>query len=63
MPDVMLNFFIWLKLNWMLLSFLAIIAGAFVFLRTKASTIEDSDELGRLLYDGKPTVVELYSNF
>ena len=63
MPDVMLNFFTWLKLNWMLLSFLAIIAGAFIFLRTKASNIEDSDELGRLLYDGKPTVVELYSNF
>ena len=63
MPDVMLNFITWLKLNWMLLSFLAIIAGAFIFLRTKASNIEDSDELGRLLYDGKPTVVELYSNF
>ena len=63
MPEVMVNFFAWVKLNWMLLSFLAVIAGAFIFLRTKASNIEDSDELGGLLYDGKPTVVELYSNF
>ena len=63
MPEVIVNFFAWVKLNWMLLLFLAGIAGAFIFLRTKASNIEDSDELGGLLYDGKPTVIELYSNF
>ena len=62
-PEVMTNFVTWVKLNWVLLLFLAAIAGAFIFLRTKASDINDSDELSGLLYDGQPTVIEFYSNF
>jgi len=63
MPEVMTNFIAWVKLNWFLLLFLAVIAGAFIFLRTKASNIDDSDELSGLVYDGQPTVIEFYSNF
>ncbi len=63
MPDVMTNLIAWMKLNWMLLLFFAIIAAAFIFLRTKASNIDDAGELSGLLYDGKPTIVEFYSNF
>ncbi len=53
----------WLKLNWMLLLFIATIAGAFIFLRTKASNIDDASELTGVLHDGRPTVIEFYSNF
>ncbi len=53
----------WLKLNWILLTVLSIIAGAFIFLRNSPSNIASADELSRLLFDGKPTVIEFYSNF
>jgi hypothetical protein len=53
----------WVKLNWMLLLFITVIAGAFIFLRTKASNIDDASELSSLLVDGHPTVIEFYSNF
>ncbi|GAB4426841.1 MAG: hypothetical protein Kow0031_06700 [Anaerolineae bacterium] len=53
----------WVKLNWMLLLFIAVIAGAFIFLRTPASNIDDATELTGVLYDGRPTVIEFYSNF
>ncbi|MCG3211759.1 MAG: hypothetical protein FOGNACKC_05405 [Anaerolineae bacterium] len=53
----------WLKLNWILLTVLSIIAGAFIFLRNSPSDIASADELSRLLFDGKPTVIEFYSNF
>jgi hypothetical protein len=63
MPEIMTNLIAWIRLNWMLLLFLTAIAGAFIFLRTKASNIESSNELSGLLYDGQPTVIEFYSNF
>lgn len=53
----------WIKLNWTLVVFIAVIATAFVFLRTKASNIDDTAELSGLLVDGRPTVLEFYSNF
>ncbi len=53
----------WLKLNWILLTVLGIIAGAFVFLRNSPSNIASADELSSLLFDGQPTVIEFYSNF
>lgn len=63
MPDIITNFITWVKVNWMLLVFLGAMASAFIFLRTKASNIDDSSELSGLLYDGQPTVIEFYSNF
>lgn len=53
----------WIKLNWMLLTIMGFIAGAFIFLRNKPSDIATADELNRLLVDGQPTVIEFYSNF
>ena len=53
----------WAKANWLLLIFLAIIASAFIFLRSKPSDVESLNELDGLLSTGQPTVVEFYSNF
>ncbi len=53
----------WIKLNWVLVMFVALLAGAFIFLRTEASAIDNSQELAGLLVDGRPTVLEFYSNF
>jgi hypothetical protein len=54
---------VWAKANWLLLIFLAIIASAFIFLRSKPSDVESLNELDGLLSTGQPTVVEFYSNF
>lgn len=53
----------WVKANWLLLIFLAMIASAFIFLRSKPSNVESLNELDGLLSTGQPTVVEFYSNF
>lgn len=53
----------WAKANWLLLIFLALFAGAFIFLRSKPSNVASLDELDGLLSTGQPTVVEFYSNF
>jgi hypothetical protein len=53
----------WAKANWLLLIFLAIIASAFILLRSKPSDVESLNELDGLLSTGQPTVVEFYSNF
>ena len=53
----------WIKLNWVLVMVVALLAGAFIFLRTEASAIDNSQELAGLLADGRPTVLEFYSNF
>jgi len=53
----------WVKANWLLLIFLALIASAFIFLRSKPSNVESLNELDGLLSAGQPTVVEFYSNF
>jgi hypothetical protein len=53
----------WVKANWFLLIFLALIASAFMFLRSKPSNVASLNELDGLLSAGQPTVVEFYSNF
>jgi hypothetical protein len=53
----------WVKANWLLVIFLALIASAFIFLRSKPSNVESLNELDGLLIAGQPTVVEFYSNF
>ncbi len=53
----------WAKANWLLLIFLALIASAFIFLRSKPSNVETLNELDGILSAGRPTVVEFYSNF
>ncbi len=53
----------WLKANWLLLLFLGLIAGAFIFLRSKPTDFNSISELEGVLADGQPTVVEFYSNY
>ena len=53
----------WVKANWLLLIFLALIASAFMFLRSKPSNVASLNDLDGLLSAGQPTVVEFYSNF
>ena len=53
----------WFKANWLLVAFLAVIATAFLLLRSRPSHIASFDELNGLLSAGRPTVVEFYSNF
>ncbi|HMQ53190.1 MAG TPA: hypothetical protein PKE64_16670 [Anaerolineae bacterium] len=53
----------WLKSNWLLTLFFIAIASAFVFLRSQPSDVADGAELSSLLTDGRPTVIEFYSNF
>jgi hypothetical protein len=63
MPDIILSTVTWIRLNWILFLFVALLLGAFIFLRTNASNIDDASELSLVLQDGKPTVIEFYSNF
>ena len=53
----------WVKANWLLLVFVALIASAFIFLRSKPSNVGSLSELDGYLSAGQPTVVEFYSNF
>ncbi len=53
----------WLKANWLLLAFLGLIAGAFIFLRSKPTDFKSINELEGILVNGQPTVVEFYSNY
>ncbi len=53
----------WVKANWLLFIFLAMIASAFILLRSKPSNVASLNELDGLLSSGEPTVVEFYSNF
>ncbi len=59
----MMQVAVWVKANWLLLIFVALIASAFIFLRSKPSNVESLNELDGLLSAGQPTVVEFYSNF
>ncbi|UCC87080.1 MAG: hypothetical protein JSV81_19855 [Anaerolineales bacterium] len=52
----------WIKANWLLLMFLALVASAFILLRSKPSNVASFDELNGVLAAGQPTVVEFYSN-
>ena len=53
----------WIRLNWAFLLIAAIIAGAFVFLRSTPSPVSTLPQLNGLLAKGQPTVIEFYSNF
>jgi hypothetical protein len=53
----------WIKANWLLLTLLTLIVGAFTLLRTKPSDLASIDELNGVLSANQPTVVEFYSNF
>jgi len=53
----------WIKINWLLLLVLAVLAGAFFLLRSQPSDVGSLDELNRTLTGGRPTVVTFYSNF
>jgi hypothetical protein len=59
----MIQFAAWVKANWLLLILLALMVGAFIFLRSKPSDVASVDELNGLLSAGQPTVVEFYTNF
>ena len=54
---------IWVKDNWVLIAFVAVIAIAFLLLRSKPSDISTLAELDQALASGQPTVVSFYSNF
>jgi len=59
----MIQIVAWARANWLLLIFLAMIAIAFIFLRSKPSNVASLGELDGLLSAGQPIVVEFYSNF
>lgn len=63
MTEIVSNGMAWIRLNWIPLLFLVLLLGAFIFLRTRASNIDNASELSSVLHDGKPTVIEFYSNF
>ena len=49
--------------NWLGLALLGMLAAAFVFLRSPATRVASMQDLDAMLSDGKPKVVEFYSNF
>ena len=53
----------WARVNWAFLLIVAIIAGAFIFLRSTPSPVNTLPQLNGLLAKGQPTVIEFYSNF
>ena len=54
----------WVRLNWLLVTIILVIAGAFVFLRTSPTEgVESLDDLKGLVTTGRPVVLDFYSNF
>lgn len=54
----------WLRLNWILLTFILVVALAFVFLRTRPTAgIDSVQALNHTVSTGQPVVLEFYSNF
>ncbi len=53
----------WIKDNWSILAFLAVIATAFILLSSKPSDIRSSEQLAQLVAASQPTVLTFYSNF
>jgi hypothetical protein len=53
----------WIKVNWLLLLILALMASAFFLLRSQPSDVKSLDALDGILAGGRPTVVTFYSNF
>jgi hypothetical protein len=48
---------------WIVVGIIILIIGAFIFLRTEPSNINNANELALTLTDGQPKVIEFYSNF
>ena len=63
MTEILSNGGAWIRFNWIPILLLVLVLGAFLFLRTKASSIDETSELSTVLHDGKPTIIEFYSNF
>jgi len=54
----------WLRLNWLLVTIILVIVGAFVFLRSSPTEgVESLDDLNGLVTTGRPVVLDFYSNF
>lgn len=53
----------WLRLNWVFLVVVGVIAFAFIFFRSSPSQVSSLTQLNGLLTQGQPTVIEFYSNF
>ena len=54
----------WLRLNWMLVTVILVIVGAFVFLRSSPTEgVESLDDLNVTVTTGQPVVLDFYSNF
>ena len=48
--------------NWLVVLVIALIVGAFIFLRTPADTLASTGEFDALVSRGTPTLVEFFSN-
>ena len=48
---------------WIVIGIIALIIGAFIFLRTEPTDIGTADQLALTLSSGQPKVLEFYSNF
>jgi hypothetical protein len=48
--------------NWLFLLFLIVIGSAFVFLRSSPTALADEGEFDAILTNGKPGIVEFFSN-
>jgi hypothetical protein len=54
----------WLRLNWLLVTIILVIGGAFIFLRSSPTEgVESLDDLNGLVTTGQPVVLDFYSNF
>jgi hypothetical protein len=49
--------------NWITLLVLAGLVAAFVLLRSSPTELADADEFDAILTNGKPAIVEFYSNY
>jgi len=56
------KFVTWMKINWLLVLFLALLASPFIFLRSTPTDFNSITELDGVLADGQPVVLEFYSN-
>jgi hypothetical protein len=51
-----------LRENWLLLLVIGALVLAFLFLRTPGSAVASVEEVDAILQNGRPTLVEFYSN-
>ncbi len=53
----------WVRLNWIFLLMIGVMAVAFIFLRSSPSQVNSLPQLNGMLSQGRPTIIEFYSNF